>query len=83
MNRFQFVADHRHTFEVKRLCEVIGLARSSFYAWLKAAPARAARQVADLALAERIRSLQDPAQGGDAAYGTPRMSASTTRRSPA
>lgn len=75
MNRFQFVADHRHTFEVKRLCEVIGLARSSFYAWLKATPARAARQVADLALAERIRTLQDPDQGGDAAYGAPRITA--------
>lgn len=75
MNRFQFVAGHRHTFEVKRLCEVIGLARSSFYAWLKAAPARAARRVADLALAERIRTLQDPDQGGDAAYGAPRITA--------
>lgn len=75
MNRFEFVADHRHTFEVKRLCEVIGLARSSFYAWLKAAPTRAARQMADLALAERIRALQDPDQGGDAAYGAPRITA--------
>ncbi|WP_017616515.1 IS3 family transposase [Nocardiopsis salina] len=75
MNRFQFVADHRHTFEVKRLCEVIGLARSSYYAWLRSAPQRAARQSADLALAERIHALQDPARGGDAAYGVPRITA--------
>ena len=43
MSRFQFVADHRHAFEVKRLCEVVEIARSSFYAWLAAAPGRAAR----------------------------------------
>ena len=34
VNRFQFVADHWDTFEVKRLCEVIEIARSSFYAWM-------------------------------------------------
>ena len=38
MNRFQFVADHRDAFEVKRLCEIVEVARSSFYAWLAAAP---------------------------------------------
>ena len=41
---FQFVADHRHAVEVKRLCEIVQVARSSFYAWLAAAPARAARR---------------------------------------
>ena len=39
VSRFQFVADHRHAFEVKRLCEIVEVARSSFYAWLDAAPA--------------------------------------------
>ena len=39
VSRFQFVADHRHAFEVKRLCEIVQVARSSFYAWLAAAPA--------------------------------------------
>ena len=43
VNRFQFVADHRDAFEVKRLCEIVQVARSSFYAWLAAAPARAVR----------------------------------------
>ncbi|PVU83238.1 hypothetical protein DDP54_09815 [Cellulomonas sp. WB94] len=54
MSRFQFVADHQSTFEVKRLCQVVQVARSSFYKWLSAAPARAARQTADAALAARI-----------------------------
>ena len=47
VSRFQFVADHPDTFEVKRLCEVIEVDRSSFYAWDAAAPARAARAAAD------------------------------------
>ncbi len=33
MSRFQFVADHRYAFEVKRLCKIMGINRSSFYAW--------------------------------------------------
>jgi transposase len=37
VSRFQFVADHQDTFEVKRLCEVIEVNRSSFYAWVNAA----------------------------------------------
>ena len=75
MNRFQFVEDHKDAYGVKRLCEVIQIARSSFYAWLAAAPGRAARAAADAALAARIRVLQDPAQGGDRAYGAPRITA--------
>jgi len=40
VSRFQFVADHLHTFEVKWLCAVIEVARSSFYAWLVLAVSR-------------------------------------------
>ena len=75
MNRFQFVADHQDAFEVKRLCEVVEVSRSSFYAWLAAADTRAAKAAEDAALAERIRVLQDPKQGGDRAYGAPRITA--------
>ncbi len=75
MSRFQFVADHQHAFEVKRLCELVEVSRSSFYAWVKAAPARAERASDDRQLAEQIRAIQDPAQGGDRAYGAPRVTA--------
>lgn len=75
MTRFQFVADHQDAFEVKRLCEVVEVSRSSFYAWLNAAVTRADRAAADAALADRIRVLQDPKQGGDPAYGAPRVTA--------
>ena len=73
MNRFQFVADHQDAFEVKRLCEVVEVSRSSYYAWLNAADTRAAKAAEDAVLAERIRVLQDPKQGGDPAYGAPRI----------
>ena len=43
VSRFQFVADHRDAFEVKWLCAVMEIARSSFYAWLAAADDRAAK----------------------------------------
>lgn len=59
----------------RRLCEVVEIARSSFYAGLDAAPRRAAKAARDAALASRIRVLQDPAQGGDRAYGAPRIAA--------
>ena len=43
MSRFQFVADNSATFEVKRLCELVQIERSSYYAWKAGAPARAVR----------------------------------------
>lgn len=71
MNRFQFVADHRHAFEVKRLCKVVEVARSSFYAWDGAADSRAAREAADEQLCERIRAVH----AEDNTYGAPRVTA--------
>ena len=71
MSRFQFVADHRDTNEVKRLCQVLEINRSSFYAWVEAAPAREQRAVDDQVLADRIRGVQKD----DPAYGAPRVTA--------
>ena len=71
MSRFQFVADHLHAFEVKWLCAVVEVARSSFYAWLAGADARAAKAAADEALADRIRAVHDQ----DNTYGAPRITA--------
>ena len=65
MNRFQFVEDHKDAYGVKRLCGVIQIARSSFYAWVAAAPGRAARAAADAVLAERIRVLSCRGGRGD------------------
>ena len=71
MTRFQFVADHQHAFEVKRMCELVEIERSSFYAWCAAAPAREARAAADAELAEKIRAIHDE----DNTIGAPRATA--------
>ena len=71
MSRFQFVADHRDTFEVRQLCETIEINRSSFYVWEMAAPGRAERAASDAALAERIEVFHQ----ADKAYGAPRITA--------
>jgi transposase InsO family protein len=71
VSRFQFVVDHQHTFEVKRLCELVQVERSSFYAWKAAASTREARAAADAKLAERIREIHQE----DNTMGAPRITA--------
>ncbi len=71
MNRFQFVADHQERYSVKRLCQILGVARSSYYYWTSTAEARAARQAADTALAGQIRKIH----AADNTYGVPRITA--------
>ena len=71
MSRFQFVADNSATFEVKRLCALVEIERSSYYAWKAGAPARADRAAADAELAERIRVIHE----ADNAVGAPRVTA--------
>ena len=79
MNRFQFVADHQDTFEVKRLCELVEIGRSSFYAWLKGIPARQQRAADDAQLAARIRAVHDT----DNTCGAPRITAELNDGAPA
>jgi transposase InsO family protein len=71
VSRFQFVADHRNAYGVKRLCQVVEVNRASFYAWLAAAPTRAQRAAADQELAARIHRVHE----ADRAYGAPRITA--------
>ncbi len=72
MNRYQFVDDHQRRFGVKRLCDTLGIAHSSFYYWRRTTSARAARQAADDRLAARIRKVHEDSDG---TYGVPRITA--------
>jgi transposase InsO family protein len=79
VSRFQFVADNSATYPVKRLCELVEIERSSYYAWLKAAPARQKRARADAALATRIRAVH----AEDNTCGAPRITAELNDNTPA
>lgn len=79
MSRFQFVADNAATFEVKRLCALVEVTRSSYYAWKGGAPARAERAAADAALEARIRAVHD----ADNTVGAPRITAELNDGAPA
>jgi len=72
VSRFQFVADHRDAFGVKRLCRVLEVSRSGFYRWLSAAAVRAGRAAADAALAADIKKIHAEFDG---TYGSPRVTA--------
>ncbi|MCD9146180.1 IS3 family transposase [Streptomyces albireticuli] len=72
VNRCQFVDDHQRRHGVKRLCDILGLSRSSFYYWRRTAAARAARQTAEAGIEARIREVH---QNSDGTYGAPRVTA--------
>jgi transposase InsO family protein len=72
VSRFQFVADHQQRYGVKRLCQAVGVARSSFYYWRGTAAARARREAADVVLAGRIKAVH---AASDGTYGVPRITA--------
>ena len=71
VSRFQFVADHSTTYEVKRLCELVEVERSSYYAWKAAASAHEERAAADARFAIRIRAVHKE----DKTCGPPRITA--------
>ncbi|MGW4985878.1 IS3 family transposase, partial [Streptomyces mirabilis] len=72
MNRCQFVEDNQRRHDVKRLCDILSLARSSFYYWRRTGAARAARQSVEARIAARIRKVH---KDSDGTYGAPRITA--------
>ena len=75
MNRFRFVDDHQRHHGVKRLCQVIDFAPSSYHQWKATAPDRAARAINDARLAARIQVIHRESAG---AYGVPRITPNCT-----
>lgn len=64
----RFVQDHQTELPVKRMCELVGVPRSSFYAFVNHQPS--ARDVADAELLETIRDIHSRSRG---TYGVPRV----------
>ncbi|MEW2426289.1 IS3 family transposase [Streptomyces nigra] len=73
MDRCQFVQNHQRRIGVKRLCDILGLSRSSFYHWRRTAPqqGRLGRPPRPSSRA-RIRTVH---QESDGTYGAPRITA--------
>ena len=70
---FRFVQDHRAEFTVERMCRLVRVPRSSFYAWSTRTPT--ARELADAVLVEQIIEIHNASRG---TYGIPRVLASCT-----
>lgn len=68
MSRFRFVEEHRGLYEVKRLCRLVEMSRSSFYAWRSRPPC--ARVIRDAYLSDTIRTIYARSRR---TYGAPRV----------
>lgn len=73
--KFRFVQEHRGTFRVGVMCEVLGVSRSGYYAW-RGRP-RSEREHENLALTERIRRIHARSR---AIYGSPRVYAALCKQ---
>ena len=68
--KFQFIAAQQDTIPVRRLCRVLGVSPSGYYAWRARRPSL--RQTQDAALLLEIRRIH---QRSRATYGSPRIHA--------
>lgn len=68
MSRFRFVEEHQAGYPVKRLCELVEVSRSGFYAWRNRPPSTHA--VSDAELLDVVRAIHERSRG---TYGAPRI----------
>jgi len=66
--RFRFVQDNSADLSVERMCALVEIPRSSFYAWRTHKPS--ARELADVVLLDKIREIYNRSRG---TYGVPRV----------
>lgn len=74
MSRFRFVSEHHHAYGIKRLCQVLGVSRSGFYAWRDREPS--AHAVRDAELAAVVSEVHSRSRR---TYGSPRVHAELHR----
>lgn len=67
---YQFVAEHRAEYPVERMCRVLGVSVSGYYAWRQRRPN--ARQQSDERLLRQVRAVYAASRG---LYGSPRVHA--------
>jgi putative transposase len=70
VSRYRFIAAEKANHSVVRLCQVVRVSRSGFYAWLDRQPS--VRAQADAALTQQIAMIHRASRG---TYGAPRVHA--------
>ncbi len=73
--RYQFIREHRQGFSVKRMCRVLGVTPSGYYAWQLEKVG--ARELENRVLVEQIRAEYKTSRR---TYGSPRIQASLVRQ---
>jgi transposase InsO family protein len=73
--RYAFIAAERASFPVRRLCRLIGVAASAFYAWLRRGPIRRAQDEAAL-----VAEIKQVFEQSSKTYGSPRIHAELRAR---
>jgi putative transposase len=66
--KYRFISAHRETFKVGRMCKLLNVSRSGYYAWRKRPESRRSRE--NRALEDKIRVLHKASHG---IYGSPRV----------
>jgi putative transposase len=66
--RYRFIADHRREFPVQRMCKMLNVSPSGYYAWRKRPVSQ--REMANRDLVERIKAVHRKSHG---IYGSPRV----------
>jgi putative transposase len=66
--RFQFIADHHSEFGITRMCQVLHVSASGYYAWRRRPPS--AREMANQQLYQKIEAVY---HANRKVYGSPRI----------
>jgi len=73
--RYRYIREHRQEYSVKRMCQLLGVTRSGYYAWQ--AEKAGVRTLENQVLMERIRHEYKTSRQ---TYGSPRIWASLLRK---
>jgi putative transposase len=73
--RYGYIREHRQEYSVKRMCQLLRVTRSGYYAWRP--EKRGLREAENLVLVEQIRS---EFKSSRRTYGSPRIQASLQRK---
>ena len=62
---------HRNLFSIERMCHLLSVSRSSYYAWVKRVPSKRCQEISELC--KKIREVYDDSKGR---YGSPKIALS-------